>query len=209
MDVSQKYCKQKGDLPWKSLQIKENGYHGLITPRAPEGALFKSLLTEGCLGYQATWTTMARASVILQASKTIHSRSLWSGRTFHEKVYLINENKRKVRGLVRQVCLSDEPLLCTFSDDVCKTQSFFSDALLQAIVAIQNNLLYMLILWSIPSICLILSLSKLALPYQLIQGSKPHTRPKEWGDTVSTTTGEPFHCDLLSPCTTLYCLLYS
>lgn len=41
-------------------------------------------------------------------------------------------------GLVRQMCLLDEPLLCTFSADMCKTQSFFSDALLPAI---QNNLL--------------------------------------------------------------------
>lgn len=44
----QKYCKQKWDLPWKSLKIEERGYYGLIIPRAHKGALFfKSLLTEG------------------------------------------------------------------------------------------------------------------------------------------------------------------
>lgn len=93
--------------------------------------------------------------MILQASKPIHSRSAWSGNTFHEKLYLLNENKKKAMGLEKNcvfkcsfvICLLNETLLqCTFSAKVYKSQSFLSDHLLQAIVAIQDNLLYVLIL---------------------------------------------------------------
>lgn len=62
----------------------------------------------------------------------------------------------------------------------CKTQSFLSDHLLQAVVAIQDKCLYLLILWLIPSICLILPSSKLALPCQLLEGSNPHTQGMRW-----------------------------
>lgn len=49
--------------------------------------------------------------------------------------------------VIRQICLLNEPLLqCTSSAKVYKSQSFLSDHLLQAIVAIQDNLLYVPIL---------------------------------------------------------------
>lgn len=71
---------------------------------------------------KATCTATGNASGILWASKTNHSRTLWSGNTFHGKPHLINENIKKVMCseenwifqcsfAIRQICLLNEPLL--------------------------------------------------------------------------------------------------
>lgn len=170
----QKHCKHMWDLPQKSLriEIERSGCHGLIIPRAPTGALFSSTcLGRGKTGYLHHYGHSFRDSV----GKQNQSRSLWSGSTFHQKLHLINENIRKVMCseknrvfrcsfVIRQICLLNEPLLqFSFPARVCKAQSFLSDNLLQAIGVIE-----VLILWLIPSICLVLITSKLALLCQLL-----------------------------------------